>query len=71
MIMKSIVPELTQKYAEKNQEELFNALLSIRKSMYKLLDQGVLKEDEINFFEEQILGRRGIDPEVYYDWKGN
>ena len=29
--------------------------------MYELLDHGVMKDDEITFFEEEILGRRGID----------
>ena len=54
-----------------NQETLFQSLLSVRKSMYELMDQGVLKDDEITSFEEEILCRRGIDLQDYLDWKDN
>ena len=69
--MKSIVLNLAEKYSKSNQDDLFQTLLSVRKSMYKLADHGVLKDDEITAFEEEILGRRGIDPQDYYDWKDN
>ena len=54
-----------------NLENLFQSLLSVRKSMYELLDQGVMKDDEITSFEEEILCRRGIDLQDYLDWKDN
>ena len=39
--------------------------------MYELLDQGVMKDDEITSFEEEVLSRRGIDLQDYWDWKDN
>ena len=69
--MKSIVLKLNEKYSKLNQEDLFQTLLSIRKSMYKLIDHGVLEDHEITDFEEEILGRRGIDPQDFYNWKNN
>ncbi len=54
-----------------NQESLFQSLFCVRKSMYELLDQGVMKDDEITSFEEEVLCRRGIDLQDYLDWKDN
>ena len=52
-------------------ETLFSALVKTRIAMYELLDQGVMKDDEITSFEEEVLSRRGIDLQDYWDWKDN
>ena len=51
------------------ERRVFESLLSVRKSMYRLMDEGVLKDDEITVFEEEILSRCGIDCQDYLDWK--
>ena len=53
----------------KQESRVLESLLSIRLSMYQLIDQGVLKDDEITVFEEEILSRIGIDYQDYLDWK--
>ena len=50
-------------------ETLFDALLKTRIAMYELVDLGLMKDDHIDFFEQQILSEVGIDYMVYADWK--
>ena len=53
----------------KQQSRVFESLLTVRKFMYLLMDQGVFKEDEITAFEEETLSRLGIEYQDYLDWK--
>ena len=50
-------------------ETLFDTLLKTRIAMYELVDLGLMKDDHIDFFEQQILSEVGIDYMVYADWK--
>lgn len=51
------------------QEALFLALVDVRKAMYQLMDMHLLRDDDINAFEESILSRVGIDFDDYLEWK--
>ena len=53
----------------KQESRVFESLLTVRKFMYLLMDQGVFKEDEITAFEEETLSRLGIEYQDYLDWK--
>jgi len=50
-------------------ETLFNALVKTRIAMYELMDLGLMRDDHIDFFEQEILSQVGIDYMVYADWK--
>lgn len=52
-----------------NQEKLFFAIVETRKAMYRLMDMNLLRDDDIDAFEESILHRAGIDFDDYLEWK--
>lgn len=50
-------------------ETLFNSLVKTRIAMYELVDLGLMKDDHIDYFEQEILSQVGIDYMVYDNWK--
>ena len=50
-------------------ETLFSALVKTRIAMCELMELGLMRDDHIDYFEQQILSQVGIDYMVYADWK--
>ena len=50
-------------------ETLFSALVKTRIAMCELMELGLMRDDHIDYFEQQILSQVGIDYMVYANWK--
>ena len=52
-------------------DQVFNSLLGCRMAMYKLLDLGLIRDDDIDQQEYWLLSNAGFEPSDYEEFRNS
>ena len=50
-------------------EQQFDEILNVQIAHYPLLDSGLISDNDLNCYIENLLVEAGLDIEEYYQWK--